>query len=62
MKLAIRIFALSVVVAGATAASVSSAPTHATPSRQAAAAKLPIPMCGPNVPTCPPPGGSGNLR
>jgi len=62
MKLAIRIFALSVVVAGAAAASVSSATTHAVPSRQAASASLPVPMCGPNLPTCPPPTGSGNTR
>ena len=52
MKLAIRIFALSVVVAGAAAASVSSATTHAVPSQQAVSARLPIPACGPNLPTC----------
>jgi hypothetical protein len=57
MKLAIRIFALSVVVAGAAAASVSSATTHAVPSQQAVSARLPIPACGPNLPTCGPNGG-----
>ncbi len=54
MKLAIRIFALSVVVAGAAAASVSSASTKAFPSHQAATANLPVPACGPGVPTCGP--------
>ena len=62
MKLAIRIFALSVVFAGVAAASLSSASTQASPSSLAASARLPIPACGPNLPTCPPPPGNGNLR
>lgn len=53
MKLAIRIFALSVVLAGVAAASVSSSATHAIPSSQAATAKMPIPLCAPGLPTCP---------
>ena len=55
MKLVVRIFALSVVIAGAAAASVSSSPTHAIRSHQSATEALPIPTCGPYIPTCPPP-------
>ena len=58
MKLAIRIFALFVVVAGG-AAAVS--PKAASPvlSHQAATSSLPTPGCGPHVPTCPtPPNGN----
>jgi hypothetical protein len=54
MKLVVRIFALSVVIAGAAAASVSSSTTHAIRSHQAVSATLPIPQCGPYI--CPPPG------
>ena len=50
MKLAIRIAALTVVLAGAAAASVS---TSATPSRQAVSAAMPGPVCTPGIPTCP---------
>ena len=65
MKLAIRIFALSVVFAGVAAASVSSNYSHALPSHQSATAnlpapsteRLPIPTCGPHVPTCSAPSG-----
>ena len=53
MKLAVRILALSVVVAGAAAATLSSSTTPAMASSQAVSAKLPIPACGPNVPNCP---------
>ncbi len=53
MKLAIRIFALSVVVAGATAATLSSASTHMV-ANLSATASLPVPGCGPHIPTCPP--------
>jgi len=53
MKLVVRIFALSVVVAGAAAASLSSSSTHAMASSQVVSAKLPAPACGPGVPTCP---------
>jgi len=52
MKLVVRIFALSVVLAGAAAASMSSSTTHAVPSHQAAASALPIPACGPGIPGC----------
>jgi hypothetical protein len=60
MKLAIRIFAMSVVFAGAAAASVSSSNAHALRSHQPATASfptpdsLPTPECGPHVPTCAP--------
>jgi len=53
MKLAVRIFALSVVIAGAAAASVSSSNTRMVRSHQAATETLPVPACGPYVPTCP---------
>lgn len=53
MKLVVRMFALSVVIAGAAAASLSSSTTHAMASSQAVSSKLPIPACGPNIPTCP---------
>jgi hypothetical protein len=61
MKLALRILALSVVVAGAAAATVSSSTSAAIARGQAISASLPIPQCGPNMPTCPQqpaPGGS----
>jgi hypothetical protein len=60
MKLAIRIFAMSVVLAGLSAASVSSATLRALPSHLSATASdpdpqsLPIPLCGPWVPCQPP--------
>ncbi len=52
MKIAVRIFALSVVVAGAAAAAVS--PSHKTTiaSHQSATAQMPIPGCVPGLPTC----------
>jgi hypothetical protein len=53
MKLAVRILGLSVVLAGAAAATLSSSTTHALASSQAVSGKLPIPTCGPTVPTCP---------
>jgi hypothetical protein len=52
MKLAIRIFALSVVVAGAAAAATTPRSAPAIPSHQSASASLPIPECGPYI--CPP--------
>ncbi|HEY3626407.1 MAG TPA: hypothetical protein VGL00_08980 [Terracidiphilus sp.] len=58
MKLVVRIFALTVVLAGAAAASLSSSTTHAI-SHQSATERLPVPACGPYVPTCPPPGQNG---
>jgi uncharacterized membrane protein len=56
MKLAIRIFALFVVVAGAAAATTSSSAKFV--SHQAANASEPIPPCGPPLclPQNPPPG------
>jgi len=54
MKLVVRIFALSVVIAGAAAASVSSSTTHVIRSHQSATETLPVPQCGPYI--CPPPG------
>jgi hypothetical protein len=60
MKLALRIFALSVVLAGAAAASVSSTSAHVPVSHQAVSAALPVPVCTPTLPTCqpvPPPSG-----
>ena len=59
MKLAIRILALSVVVAGLAAASVSSSTPRAV-SSQSATAHMPGPGCGPHVPTCPPPPPNGD--
>jgi hypothetical protein len=60
MKLAIRIFVLSIVFAGVAAASVSSSSTtHVIASHQATSSELPVPGCGPGIPGCPPP-GSGN--
>jgi hypothetical protein len=52
MKLAVRIFALSIVFAGAAAATFSSSTTHVIASHQSAAASLPVPGCGPSVPMC----------
>ena len=52
MKLAVRIFALSIVFAGAAAASVSSTPKF-VPSHQSATAQMPVPICGPGMPGCP---------
>ena len=58
MKLAIRIFAFAVVVAGAAAASQPSSRSHAFVSHQAAPAAIPIPGCGPGM-GCVPDGNSG---
>jgi hypothetical protein len=57
MKLAIRIFALSIVFAGVAAASVSSSSNHVIASHQSATSELPVPGCGPGIPGCPPDGG-----
>jgi hypothetical protein len=54
MKLAIRIFALTLVLAGAAAASVSSSTTRPFASHQSATASNPVPLCAPGLPTCPP--------
>ena len=53
MKLVVRIFALSLVVAGAAAAGLSSSAPATLASHQSAAAGLPIPTCGPGIPGCP---------
>jgi hypothetical protein len=53
MKLAIRIFGLSVVLAGLAAAYGSSATTRVLASPQAATAKMPVPLCAPGLPGCP---------
>lgn len=65
MKLAIRIFAAVVVLAGAGAAAITvpSSSSHAMPSPQAVSAAMPIPGCGPGVPMCTPkPSSSVSLR
>ena len=49
MKLAFRVLVLSVFVAGAAAASVSSTPKHVFSSHQSATVGLPVPSCGPGV-------------
>ena len=59
MKLALRIFAFTVVLAGAAAASVSSYAPRIAPSHQAVSASMPGPVCGPNIPTCQPVPPSG---
>jgi hypothetical protein len=53
MKTAIRFFALSVVLAGAAAASVSSSHKTVLASHQSATASNPVPLCAPGIPTCP---------
>jgi len=60
MKLTIRIIALTVVLAGGAAASVSSSSSHATPSHLAVSAALPAPICTPGMPTCQQPKLAGN--
>ncbi|MGA2350546.1 MAG: hypothetical protein ABSF70_08955 [Terracidiphilus sp.] len=46
MKLAIRIFALSLVIAGVTAAAVTPKTAPAIQSHQSATAHVPVPLCG----------------
>lgn len=59
MKLAVRVFAMMVVCAGLSAASVAPAASPVVSSQLSAAAigpgplTLPVPTCGPNMPTCP---------
>jgi hypothetical protein len=52
MKLAVRVLALMVVVAGFAAASLSSASTKTVVSHQSATASFPAPGCVPGFPTC----------
>ena len=49
MKLVFRVLVLSVVVAGAAAASVSSTGKHTFQSHQSATSGLPVPLCGPGM-------------
>jgi hypothetical protein len=49
MKLAIRIFVLSIVVAGGAAAAITPKSAPALPSHQSATARMPITMCGPHM-------------
>ena len=51
MKLAIRIFALTVIVAGAGAAATTPKTAQPIASHQSATASMPIPGCGPHL--CP---------
>jgi hypothetical protein len=55
MRLAIRIFALSIAFAGVAAASVSSSTPKPFASHQSATVTEPVPLCAPGLPTCPPP-------
>ncbi|MGO9776136.1 MAG: hypothetical protein ACLQGT_03940 [Terracidiphilus sp.] len=50
MKLAIRIFVLSIVVAGGAAAAITPKTAPALPSHQSASATVPIPVCSPTMP------------
>lgn len=56
MKLFLRIFAVSIVIGGAAAASVHPSSSRFQASHQAAPSFLPTPQCGPHMPTCPPEG------
>ena len=63
MRLVVRTFAICIVLIGATAVSLSSASTKGVASHQAAAASLPVPICGPWVPCQPDPvPPSGGIR
>ena len=53
MKVAIRIFAISIAFAGVAAASVSSSTPKPFSSHQSATATEPVPFCAPGLPTCP---------
>jgi len=53
MKLAIRLFALSIVLVGVAAASVSNSSVRILPSHQSATASNPVPLCAPGLPGCP---------
>jgi hypothetical protein len=52
MKTTVRIVALSVVLAGAAAASVTPSSARTFVSHQSANAGMPIPLCAPGLPTC----------
>lgn len=65
MKIAVRVFTMAVVFTGLTLASLNSASASTAQPASAYAGpgplSLPVPQCGPGVPTCPqqppPPGG-----
>ncbi len=65
MKTTVRVFTMFVVFAGLALASMSSANVKTASQLPSAAAVdpgplgLPVPQCGPGVPTCPPSGGGG---
>ncbi len=50
MKLAIRLFVLSMVVAGGAAAAITPKTAPALPTHQSASASMPLPSCGPGQP------------
>ena len=58
MKIAVRIFAMTIAVTGLVSSSFAPAPARAINSPAAAVAmgpgplSLPVPMCGPGVPGC----------
>jgi hypothetical protein len=52
MKLAIRVFALSIVLAGVASAALAPKSAPALSSHQSATASMPIPGCGPHI-ACP---------
>ena len=53
MKLAVRILALTVVVAGGAAAAITPKTAPVIKTHQSATATLPTPGCVPGLPTCP---------
>jgi hypothetical protein len=53
MKTALRIFALTIILAGVAAASVTHSNAPVIASHQAATASNPIPLCAPGLPNCP---------
>ncbi|MGD0682905.1 MAG: hypothetical protein ABR990_12755 [Terracidiphilus sp.] len=57
MKLAIRIFALTIIIAGAAAAATTPKTAQPIQSHQSATATLPTPGCDPYL--CPPPPPDG---
>jgi len=67
MKIAVRVFTMFVVFAGLALASVSSANVKAASQPSAAAVDpgplgLPVPQCGPGVPTCGNGSGGSSLQ
>jgi len=67
MKITVRVFTMLVVFAGLALASVTSANVKATSQPSSAFVDpgplgMPVPQCGPGIPTCPqnPPSGGGS--